>query len=100
MGRFQDSLDARSKFPQPDFDVPYCYQDKCVQPYKTPESLKWIKEFFEKKKTEKNKDYENFVQNYEGYWKSEYDKLIEEFVKDLNSNMWIIEIRKKWLDRR
>lgn len=26
-------------------DIPYCYQDKCVDPYKIPESIKFIKEF-------------------------------------------------------
>ncbi len=26
-------------------DVPYCYQDKVVQPYKTPDSIKFLKDF-------------------------------------------------------
>ena len=47
----------------------------------------------EKAITEYNRGFEN------GYNYAE-EKLIEEFVKDLNSNMWITEIRKKWLDRR
>ena len=90
--KFQDSLDARTKFPQPEFDVPYCYQDRCVQPYKTPESLKWIKEYFEKNEAEPDIDYEIFVQNYEGYWKNKYDKLIEKILKQLktlyNDEFW------------
>lgn len=27
-------------------DIPYCYQDKVVAPYTTPESLKFIREYF------------------------------------------------------
>lgn len=37
-----------------------------------------------KEKTEPEKDYVRFVRNYEGYWKSEYDKLIEKFQDDLD----------------
>ena len=38
---------------------------------------------FEEGKKRQIKDYVNFVQSYEGYWKNEYDKAIKEFLDDL-----------------
>lgn len=42
-------------------------------------------------KTEPEKDYVRFVRNYEGYWKSEYDKLIEKFLKLLHQFWDLLE---------
>lgn len=65
-----------------------------------------------KPKAEPEKDYVRFVRNYEGYWKSEYDKLIEEFIEDLKGIplgisvedegkyiFWMSPLKKKWQGR-